>query len=336
MDIKHLLKNAALFSSLSEEDLDFIAKNSEIQEYKEGQLIFNKGGAAIHFYIIESGEVSIRQVTDDKNTEELAQYIKGESFGEFGFITGALHDVEAKARCDSNIVLFPAFPQTLESLSVERPQTVCRLYLKSIEILSKRSRAVHAAISDNAPWVKQFQDQMYIDQLTGLYKKQYLESEIPRLVKTPVAVLAIKPDRFKELNERFGHQAGDAVLSRIGMMLLEIVEKRAIGYAVRLQSNEMALVLMETDADKAIDIARSIIKTIKTIGPSLASDPGGARQGTAADSDLRLTASISLGIYGDKKKDFSQFVTSVYRSMFMVWKEGGNKISMIRDKNDEG
>jgi diguanylate cyclase (GGDEF)-like protein len=302
MDIKQLLKNAELFSSLHEDDLDFIAQNTDIKEF----------------------------------TQDLAQYSAGESFGEFGFITGALHDVEAEAKSDSKLLVFPAFPQTLESLSLEKPGTMCRLYLKSVEILSKRSNTIHSAISENSPWVKQFQDQMYIDQLTGLYKKQYLESEIPRFLKLPVTVLVLKPDRFKDLNERYGHQAGDAVLTRIGMLLIETAEKRAEGFAVRIQSNEMALVLFQTDTEEALDIARNLGKTIRTIGPSLPSESGNASKGTSPDSDLRLTASISIGIYRDKKKDFSQFVTGVYRSMFLNWKEGGNKISIIRDQHDRG
>jgi diguanylate cyclase len=327
MDIRPLLKNAELFSSLADDDLDFIAQRSEIKQLKAGQVIFNKGGAAIQFYIIKSGEAVIRQVQSEGEPQDLAHYIDGDSFGEFGFITGALHDVEAIARRDSTLLLFPSFPDTLESLSQERPKTICRLYLRTLEILAKRYDSIQGSISDNSDWVKQLQNQMYIDQLTGLYKKQYLESEIPRLLKLPAAVIVIKPDRFKDLNEIYGHQAGDAVLTRIGILLLDTFNRGSRGFAIRLQSNEMALILQESGEEESLKVARFIAKSISGIGPSLVSDSNPGKE-------LRLTASISIGFYHDKKENFQTAVTRVYRAMYLAWKTGGNKISILREKNE--
>jgi diguanylate cyclase len=333
METRELLKNAELFSTLKDDDLYFIAQRTEVKEFKEGQVIFNKGGAAIHFFIIKSGETIIRQVSEETSPQDLAHYIEGDSFGEFGFITGALHDVEALAKSDTTLLQFPAFPHTLDSLSHERPKTMCRLYLRSVEILSKRFHSIQSSISENSFWVKQLQDQMYIDQLTGLYKKQYLESEIPRLIKLPAAIIVVKPDRFKDLNEMYGHQAGDAVLSRLGMLLLEVVTKCVKGYGIRIQSNEMAVILQEACTDEAIEIARFIAKSVKGIGPSLATN-GPDKKDSSAGEDIRLTASISVGFYTDKKQNFSGVLNEVYRSMYQLWKDGGNKISILKGKYD--
>jgi diguanylate cyclase (GGDEF)-like protein len=334
MEIRELLRNAELFASLKDDDLFFIMQRTEVAEFKKGQVVFNKGSAAIHFYIIRSGEVVIRQVSDNTDGRELAHYIEGDSFGEFGFITGELHDVEAVALSDSAILLFPAFPHTLDSLSLERPKTMWRLFLRSVEILSKRFQSIQTSISESSNWVKQLQDQMYIDHLTGLYKKMYLESEIPRLLKPPAAVIVVKPDRFKDLNAIYGHQAGDAVLSRIGTLLLDTLRSGKKGFGIRLQSNEMALILQDATSEYALSTARFIAKSIRGIGPSLAMNGDDQTKGALSGKDLRLTSSISVGFYTDKKQSFSGVVTEVYRSMFQLWKDGGNKISMLKGKYD--
>ncbi|GLQ54180.1 putative bifunctional diguanylate cyclase/phosphodiesterase [Devosia nitrariae] len=57
-----------------------------------------------------------------------------------------------------------------------------------------------------------------------------------------VALLLIDVDRFKEVNDTFGHAAGDALLKAVGRLLLD-VEKRCAGHAVRLGGDEFALLL---------------------------------------------------------------------------------------------
>lgn len=73
-------------------------------------------------------------------------------------------------------------------------------------------------------------------------------SEVERY-KTPAAVIYIDLDGFKQLNDDFGHAAGDAVLAHVGRMLLDSVrESDVVG---RLGGDEFGIILNRANADEA-------------------------------------------------------------------------------------
>lgn len=320
-----LLKKAELFSTLNNNDLHFIATKVQEQKYTKGEKIFNLGGAAINFYIVKSGEIIITKRLDDGKKHDFAKYVTGDSFAELAFITGFLHDVEAHAAKDSTLLIFPSFPNTLDSLTKEKPNTLSRLYLRSLTILSKRLRSVHTLIAQNTPWVKHLQEQIYKDSLTGLYTRLYLDSEISKLITHPTAVIIIKPDRFKVLNEIYGHTAGDAILSRLGTALLRIIDEQESGWAFRLRGNETVLVIKNIEENAAVEIAQSLCKNIQKIGPTWIPIDNNKNKPTKEYKEFRLTISIGIGIY-NKDESFKQLVETTYKLMKKCWKKGGNRI----------
>lgn len=323
-----LLKKATLFSALLDEDLDYIKTRAAEKTYDQGEIVFYQGGAAIQFYIVKSGEIGITQLVDDDKKIDLARFITGDSFGEFDFITNSLYDVEARALKKSSLVLFPAFPHTFDSLTNERPDIITRLYLHSLFILSSRLRSVHTLIKENTTWIKYLQEQLYTDQLTGLYTKLYLEKEISRLLAYPVVFLVIKPDRFKQLNDIFGHKAGDAVLVRIAASIQNKIQGNDNGWAVRLRGNEVALVLNQATTKKALEIARSLAADFLDIGPGriYASTD---EQTHEKKQIFRLTATIAIGTCQHTKRNWKKVLTDTYNLMHLIWMKGGNEICVL-------
>lgn len=74
---------------------------------------------------------------------------------------------------------------------------------------------------------------------------------------TPLALLMIDIDRFKPLNDRYGHPTGDAFLARVGGVILHNV-RRAGDMAARYGGEEFAVVLPGTATAGALDIAELI------------------------------------------------------------------------------
>jgi diguanylate cyclase (GGDEF)-like protein len=311
-----LLRSTEIFSTLLDDDLKFLLTRIKEQSFSKGEVIFSRGSAAIHFYIVKSGEVVIIQQPENGKNYDIAKYISGDSFGEFVYITGSLHDVEARALKNCRLLIFPHFPDTLDNLSLEKPHTISRLYLSFLSFLSSRLRAVHNLISENTIWVKHLQEQTYVDQLTGLYTKLFLDSEIPRLLQQPAAIIIIKPDRFKELNDTFGHKAGDAILGKIGNDLQNVLKNKYEGWALRLQSNELCVICQKTEKTGAIEIAKQIAKNILKIGPSWNKKTDKTKRG--------LTSSIGIGIYN--QNNFNNIFNDTYTLMQKAWKKGGNRI----------
>jgi len=317
-------------------DLDYIRTRSDEKTFKAGEMIFNRGAAAIHFYIVKSGEIEINQADENGQNIILARFVAGNSFGEFDFITNSLYDVEARALIKSTLLLFPGFPHTFESLTNENPDVIMRLYLHSLFLLSNRLRSVHTLIAENTTWIKHIQNQLYTDQLTGLYTRLYLKREISRFFSYPVAFLMIKPDRFKQLNDIFGHKAGDAVLSRIAAAVMDIVRDKESGWAVRLRGNEIVLILNHTETEKALAIAKSLALKFQDIGPGRIYTSYEKKLKSGKKESFQLTATISIGIFRRIEENWKRIFSDTYNLMTHIWSKGGNEISVlgVHDKKD--
>jgi diguanylate cyclase (GGDEF)-like protein len=101
-----------------------------------------------------------------------------------------------------------------------------------------------------------------VDELTGCAVRRVLrermEEEIARSVRngSPLSLLMIDVDRFKSVNDTFGHVVGDHVLASIGSVLRS--NGRAFDVVSRIGGDEFALLLPDTDITSAVAVAERI------------------------------------------------------------------------------
>jgi diguanylate cyclase (GGDEF)-like protein len=104
------------------------------------------------------------------------------------------------------------------------------------------------------------------DALTGVFNRHYFNELIAQEVlrssryNHPIGLLMIDVDRFKEINDRYGHQTGDMVLQEIASVLTETVRKSDM--IVRYGGDEFLVVLTETgqDAEEAASRVRLAVR----------------------------------------------------------------------------
>ncbi|MEE2730656.1 MAG: diguanylate cyclase [Pseudomonadota bacterium] len=101
------------------------------------------------------------------------------------------------------------------------------------------------------------------DDLTGLRNRRFLNEALPNEYrrayrdKTPLSVLMLDIDYFKQLNDTYGHQFGDHCLCEAGR-LLENCTRRPPDIAVRYGGEEFVVVLPNTDLEGALIVAEKI------------------------------------------------------------------------------
>lgn len=101
-----------------------------------------------------------------------------------------------------------------------------------------------------------------IDPLTGLHNRRYLDSHLQVLFdralarRRPLSLMIVDIDRFKAINDRWGHDGGDAVLREFAARLRRNV--RGIDLVCRFGGEEFVIVMPETDAAIAEMIAERV------------------------------------------------------------------------------
>ncbi len=156
-------------------------------------------------------------------------------------------------------------------------------------ILRKLSAVASTALNNSLRFA--WAERLYMqDDLTQLYNsrylRQFLESEVKRARRygSPVSVVFLDLDGFKQINDRYGHRVGSETLKEVGQVLANSVRETDV--VARYGGDEFTLVLPETGAESALITAERIRRRI-------------AEQqfcGGAAES-FHLTASFGVAAY---------------------------------------
>ena len=179
------------------------------------------------------------------------------------------------------------------------------------------------ALQTNMLWHIEYQD-MYEnaikDGLTGLLNhKTYIdrareEIERGRRFQHRLVFLIFDLDKFKRINDTFGHPYGDYVIKTTSNIIKKNV--RSIDLVARYGGEEFAVVLVNTNTDAALAVAKRIVKNIEEYNF------------TMNDNNVNMTISCGLSEYpsdSDKLKDLIQFADE---GLYKTKDNGGNDVTI--------
>ena len=252
---KKFLQKTSFFSGWTDSELDEIMMHCQANEFEDGSIIFTPEENGSKVYLLLNGSAEV--LSPDKKTA-LAEFVAGELFGEIALLTGKPHDAYAIARKQARILEFPKDGVPLETLFHDKPRILAHLFQSLLIFTSQRTRAANLLIKENSPVVRELRNQVYSDKLSGLFNCTYLEESFAEFCKEPFALIMMKPDNFKQINDSFGHEAGDTALIFIAGHLKKAFSENTI--LARYEGNEFA-VLTHLYADK--ESARTFADKIK-------------------------------------------------------------------------
>ena len=168
-----------------------------------------------------------------------------------------------------------------------------------------------------------------MDPLTGVYNRRHFEQmlslEIDNVTRYghPLSLLMVDIDDFKQINDRFGHMAGDKVLKRAAQILTENVRK--VDTVARFGGDEFIVLLPHADVVAAQAVRERIMTSLKEVNDQQQLIPFGLSVGlhSAKDGSTdEILAEVDMDLYREKGKK-SERETETLEHAFQGFIENG-------------
>jgi diguanylate cyclase (GGDEF)-like protein len=124
----------------------------------------------------------------------------------------------------------------------------------------------------------------------------------------------VKPDGFKKINDRFGHEAGDRVLKAIVGALKAAAGSK--GITTRFRGDEFAVIFPAAGTEGARRMAQDIVEAMRAV-----------QIGKIVDGDVdSVTLSTGIAFYSRDGKTNMELIQSAFELMFMAREAGGDRV----------
>ncbi|GIT97960.1 diguanylate cyclase [Sulfurovum sp. TSL1] len=159
------------------------------------------------------------------------------------------------------------------------------------------------------------------DILTGLYNRRaYYEishKEFQRLLRHNrcLSVIMFDIDHFKEINDSYGHGAGDNVLKCVAKIVKDVI--REYDYAFRMGGDEFLVLLPETNEQQALFLAERIRKRVAN------------KKFIEKDDKFFITASFGISQYNHIERSIETIVKRADKALYEVKECGRNSVKVL-------
>jgi len=190
-------------------------------------------------------------------------------------------------------------------------------HVRLMETVSER-----AAISiQNALSFEYFEENSLTDPLTGLPNSRYMfmafEQNVKKAERTKekMAILVMDLNRFKEINDQYGHKVGDEVLVKVGEVLQK--EMRKYDTCIRYAGDEFVAFLYNAERETAEKIAARIRRSIQSVLLKVRSG-----------KEVHLGISVGISMYPQDGTDLNHLFTVADSQMYTDKFEA--KVEMVK------
>jgi diguanylate cyclase (GGDEF)-like protein/PAS domain S-box-containing protein len=215
------------------------------------------------------------------------------------------------------------------SAHTERMQTfanqIATVFANSrlVEELQKVNARLYTQLSEIQALQNELREQAIRDPLTGVFNRRYLQETLDREIarvnraSQPVGIMIMDIDRFKLINDTYGHKAGDLILQALGEMLKTNIRREDI--ACRYGGEEFVVVMpgasLQT-AQKRAEIIRARIEALQVAFESW---------------NLHVTVSLGVAAYPQHGATGEDVLIRADRALYRAKQEGRNRVVVYQD-----
>lgn len=267
--VKHnklMLSRLQLFRNvdLNSAQMDQLLSRCSYREMPEGETLLSPDEENHYLYVIISGRFGIRLGPEDEEIP-LTAVEAGECVGEMSFFDSRLPSTQVFASEPSMVL---QIEQDILWRMVSSSHEIARNLLY---VMSERVRYSNLVIADSFEMQRMYQQYATIDALTGLHNRGWLDDMFGREIKRSerdclkACLLMIDIDHFKDVNDKYGHLAGDKVLVTVGKSIKEPL--RPNDMVARYGGEEFSVLLPETSIENAAAIAERLRERVCQASP---------------------------------------------------------------------
>lgn len=207
-------------------------------------------------------------------------------------------------------------------------QTQNELHIKNEETIQHLTQKIQSTTNfvDKLEKKLNFAEEVsLIDELTTVgNRKGYVlrinkERQDWQLSKQPLALMVIDVDRFKAINDNYGHSIGDQVLKCLGQTLSKSV--RSTDYIARYGGEEFVIILPATDLGKAVKIAKKIREVINSLKFEL----------RKKNKVLKITCSYGISAFTEKNSNSTDVFNVADKALYQAKEAGRDAIVVAKD-----
>ena len=157
----------------------------------------------------------------------------------------------------------------------------------------------------------------FIDPLTQVYNRQYLNEFLEVSSLKDYHIMMIDLDYFKQVNDTYGHDAGDDVLRIITQKIKNLIRKEDV--LIRFGGEEFLLLVYKQEIVDSIEIANRIRKTImnNTIHTN--------------NNQISMTLSIGINPYPYRAKNIEEAIKISDEQLYIAKSSGRNRVEIFQD-----
>jgi len=254
-------------------------------------------------FVVVAGEVDV--IYPARSSEfRLARLGPGECFGEMAILNDMPRS--ATVRTTGVVEVLQLERQDFEQVVRETPTIAMAL----LDVLSRRIRNADDQLGG-------LSEQAMRDSLTGLLNRRAFqerlneEADRTRRYGDPFSLVLIDLDKFKNINDTLGHDAGDAVLSWVGRVLVE--HTRQADSAYRVGGEEFAILCPSSEGEVARAAAERLVSVIAQATPPL-------------DVDLQVTMSAGYASCPTEGRTPDNIFQAADRALLRAKADGRNRV----------
>ena len=197
---------------------------------------------------------------------------------------------------------------------------ILRIYFQKQQLLEERDQLIQqlfkvSSVLDESRM--KYKELSQTDDLTALFNSRHfhqtLDAEIERSKRYnhKMALLMVDIDNFKQINDQFGHHAGDKMLMKIGEKIRSVLRQNDSAY--RVGGEEFTIILPETGKEQAMHAAERIREECAAV-----------HYRENGDNRFSITLSIGITLY-KKGEDPKQLLNRADMNMYKAKKLGKNR-----------